>query len=224
MMQKPRSSRHETKGFTLIELLVVIAIIAILAAILFPVFARVREKARQATCSSNLRQIGQGTMMYIQDYDETFPVADFNDQVAGFILPPPQHGIKLYQILQPYSKSVQVFYCPTMRGQAFRTTNYVTDYNFMCVHGWEASGFYPPGVYTNENQGVCSHPLASIVRSAEKPMVSCDGLGEHIGVKGDDVAQNGALGAQNILYVDGHVKLTPGTMNTIQAIYMVPNN
>ena len=60
------------RGFTLIELLVVIAIIAILAAILFPVFARAREKARQASCLSNCKQMGLAAMMYIQDYDEVF--------------------------------------------------------------------------------------------------------------------------------------------------------
>src|SRR6266852_3866661 len=61
------------RGFTLIELLVVIAIIAVLAAILFPVFTRAREKARQAGCLSNLRQIGTAAMLYVQDYDETYP-------------------------------------------------------------------------------------------------------------------------------------------------------
>ncbi len=64
---------QQRRGFTLIELLVVIAIIAILAAILFPVFAQAREKARQTTCTSNLKQIGTAFMMYVQDYDETYP-------------------------------------------------------------------------------------------------------------------------------------------------------
>jgi prepilin-type N-terminal cleavage/methylation domain-containing protein/prepilin-type processing-associated H-X9-DG protein len=70
----PARSQRALRGFTLIELLVVIAIIAILAAILFPVFARAREKARQAACQSNLKQIGTAFMMYAQDYDETMPV------------------------------------------------------------------------------------------------------------------------------------------------------
>ena len=64
----------KTDGFTLIELLVVIAIISILAVILFPVFARARESARRASCMSNLKQIGLGMMMYVQDYDGRFPV------------------------------------------------------------------------------------------------------------------------------------------------------
>src|SRR5262245_218992 len=94
------------RGFTLIELLVVIAIIAILAAILFPVFAQAREKARQATCASNLKQITLGVLMYVQDYDETFPVWD--SAVATALDWPDQ--------VQPYIKNKQVSGCPDAGG------------------------------------------------------------------------------------------------------------
>ncbi len=83
-------------GFTLIELLVVIAIIAILAAILFPVFARARENARKTSCLSNLKQIGLGTMMYTQDYDETFP------QAANFI---EGQWTPWFLLIDPYTKT-----------------------------------------------------------------------------------------------------------------------
>src|SRR5687767_15151350 len=75
------NTQHSTPNtaFTLIELLVVIAIIAIVAAILFPVFAQAREKARQASCQSNLRQLGLATLMYAQDYDEVFPLSQYSD-------------------------------------------------------------------------------------------------------------------------------------------------
>src|SRR5437899_22610 len=76
-VQQRRTCMRRT-GFTLIELLVVIAIIAILAAILFPVFAQARDKARQATCLSNCKQIGLAHMMYAQDYDETFSPSRYN--------------------------------------------------------------------------------------------------------------------------------------------------
>jgi prepilin-type N-terminal cleavage/methylation domain-containing protein/prepilin-type processing-associated H-X9-DG protein len=95
------------RGFTLIELLVVIAIIAILAAILFPVFARAREKARQASCSSNEKQIGLAMMMYVQDYDEMYPSVydDGNGYPAGRI-------IWADKIL-PYVKNRELFRCPS---------------------------------------------------------------------------------------------------------------
>jgi prepilin-type N-terminal cleavage/methylation domain-containing protein/prepilin-type processing-associated H-X9-DG protein len=92
------------QGFTLIELLVVIAIIAILAAILFPVFARARENARRSSCQSNLKQIGLGILQYAQDYDETMTPGYQNG--SGNV--GPWHGL-----IQPYVKSIQIFRCPS---------------------------------------------------------------------------------------------------------------
>jgi len=94
-------------GFTLIEILVTIAIIAILAAILFPVFARARENARRASCMSNLKQIGLGIMQYTQDYDERMPSNYVRVGTGGSIY-------KYWpDLLQPYVKSYQVFVCPS---------------------------------------------------------------------------------------------------------------
>jgi len=128
------------RGFTLIELLVVIAIIAILASILFPVFARARENARRASCMSNLKQIGLATMMYVQDYDELYPLGIFGDigntgankrdKADGWCdnLPCDIFSVSdghnaggsgyiwsWMDLLQPYTKSVQVFICPSQK-------------------------------------------------------------------------------------------------------------
>ena len=95
------------RGFTLIELLVVIAIIAILAAILFPVFARAREKARQTSCLSNVKEVVLGHLMYMQDYDE---VAMSHFWYAYGL---PSNGQLWMQMLHPYIKNVQIHTCPS---------------------------------------------------------------------------------------------------------------
>jgi prepilin-type N-terminal cleavage/methylation domain-containing protein/prepilin-type processing-associated H-X9-DG protein len=117
--------RGQRKGFTLIELLVVISIIAIIAAILFPVFARVRENARRTSCASNMKQIGLGILQYVQDYDENMPAAAFGaainaggsndstptDCAAG--------NYRWMDAIYPYVKSEQLFSCPDRyRGHA----------------------------------------------------------------------------------------------------------
>src|SRR5579872_7072561 len=100
------------RGFTLIELLVVIAIIAILAAILFPVFAQAREKARQTVCLSNHKQIGTSIQMYVQDYDETLPLSLVYESPAA-----DANGNSLQWawggLLQPYVKNRGIFLCPS---------------------------------------------------------------------------------------------------------------
>ncbi len=101
----------QKRAFTLIELLVVIAIIAILAAILFPVFAQAREKARQTSCLSNTKQMALGFMMYKQDYDETFPSAYFhNNFVAGGGSAGYVHWSGM---INPYVKNWQMYTCPS---------------------------------------------------------------------------------------------------------------
>src|SRR6266702_7559101 len=150
-------NRFSHTGFTLIELLVVIAIIAILAAILFPVFAQAREKARQAGCLSNLRQIGTATMLYVQDYDETYPNqlalsipgtafgADFAAwhlaKVApkfsitatnGSYIADSSVGEQLY----PYIKNLQVYLCTNdPRGERFANGRWTSD-KFRLSYFW----------------------------------------------------------------------------------------
>jgi len=130
------------KGFTLIELLVVIAIIAILAAILFPVFAKAREKARQTSCASNLKQIALGALMYAQDYDEFLCIAQ---PLAG----PPV--LFFDSVLQPYVKNTQIFKCPSK-------TSPTLAYG-MAVH--EAGGYYY-GSYEARSLGAIANPASCI--------------------------------------------------------------
>lgn len=111
---------NQKKGFTLIELLVVIAIIAILAAILFPVFAKAREKARQSSCASNLKQIGLAINSYKQDYDETYPLnySAYDGNGSRMFTGPScsYRGYWWIDELVPYVKNEQLWMCPSGRG------------------------------------------------------------------------------------------------------------
>jgi prepilin-type N-terminal cleavage/methylation domain-containing protein/prepilin-type processing-associated H-X9-DG protein len=186
------------RGFTLIELLVVIAIIAILAAILFPVFAKAREKARQTSCLSNLKQIALAGLMYAQDYDETIPSES-------------SYGYGYVYLLDPYIKNLQIWVCPSLRQQPYMTPAAA------CTPGgipWYAANMWLQG------PGLTCYPMAQIQRPAEKIWLA-DGSGRACGgvwgsgsafmVWGDDGWGTAGLnpihnGGVNAAFFDGHAK------------------
>ena len=216
--------RH--KGFTLIELLVVIAIIAILAGILFPVFARAREQARKAACASNLKQIGLAFMMYAQDHDETLPPFSQGAGPQGCLGYAGADGPRWADMIFPYIKNTQVFNCPSATqkmavfpgGQCLDITKYSYGYNSASSAGAE--------------YGVAGRPLAEIERPSTTIMNAEDGrqdagadpesIGREIpngsdslatlagrvnGMRHTGAAENAySAHALNLAYCDGHVK------------------
>ena len=187
-------------GFTLIELLVVIAIIAILAAILFPVFARAREKARQASCSSNLKQIALALLMYAQDYDERMSPECQQPNPGWPLRPQDQYCWRCN--MAPYIKNNQIFGCPSdNRGGA-----------------WNDSG------YAYNCRNFSNQKLAAIDAPADRMMLIDFTGPEHakpFGADGTVICGNGCCGnirdaaytpgarhnqGANLAYGDGHVK------------------
>jgi len=187
--------RTFNRGFTLIELLVVIAIIAILAAILFPVFAKAREAARATSCRSNLKQVGNAFMMYVQDYDEVYPDRGGN---GGAGLP------SFRQTLQTYTKNTAVFQCPSNPQK-----NTIAD-------AATTNGIYPAiGRSYGMNARIAFAPMAFIQAPAQKILTA-----ELMNQNWTDYGSNwwtgapgnwtngfaGHSGTANYLFADGHVK------------------
>src|SRR5688500_13688299 len=139
-MNSTSPTKTTRRGFTLIELLIVISIIALLAAILFPVFSRARESARRASCQSNLKQIGLGIMQYTQDFDEMMPRSCFStasNQCSETSIENVQW--KWMDAIYPYVKSEQLFMCPSaLRGSihGFTSTKFSGRYRYATGFNW----------------------------------------------------------------------------------------
>jgi prepilin-type N-terminal cleavage/methylation domain-containing protein/prepilin-type processing-associated H-X9-DG protein len=186
-------------AFTLIELLVVIAIIAILASILFPVFSRAREKARQASCQSNEKQMGLAFNMYTQDYDEEYCGAAAADS-ANFASSGGYNGAWIYKdvgasvwdvrggALYPYIRNTQLFVCPS-KGTSFALG---CTYEMTGNLAWQSEGVV--------------EDVAGTVLLGEQ---TCDdGVGSSDDDGGGFTKHNGG---SNFLFVDGHVKFFSAT-------------
>ena len=197
-------------GFTLIELLVVIAIIAILAAILFPAFARARENARRTSCLSNTKQLGLGALQYCQDYDEKLPPG--RDSSGG------DTGTKWAQVIQPYVKSEQLFFCPS--DSAHRSSNGLGVDAEQISYGWNFVWLTWGGGGADYTIGGVS--LSRIANSSETVM-----LGDSPNSDADWAISSPAdfqdyapparhLEGANICFVDGHSKWfkVPGKLDT----------
>jgi prepilin-type N-terminal cleavage/methylation domain-containing protein/prepilin-type processing-associated H-X9-DG protein len=167
------------KGFTLIELLVVIAIIAILAAILFPVFARAREAARQTSCRSNLKQIATGFIMYSQDYDETMPLwrsycASFPGAAytyVGIVGPYIKNGLGPTTAVDGSATVGQVWACPSTKASLQAVSNTYA-YNYWSLGGINPClGTVAGNAPFNTTEYIFPAPLASLGRPAETIMI-----------------------------------------------------
>ena len=210
-----RATRQNRSGFTLIELLVVIAIIAILAAILFPAFAKARESARRISCVSNLKQIGTGIMQYTQEYDEKLPTYD-----DGTVSYP--------EMLKPYLQDFGVYKCPSN----IQTIDLQKTPSGIVNNHYVPNGGLPSTDVTHAGGARPMSKLLAAALSDIKAPSQCILIGENADTntltecfyelrKGDADAPmfQGHLGTTNFLFADGHVKSMRPTL-TVQGTNM----
>jgi prepilin-type N-terminal cleavage/methylation domain-containing protein/prepilin-type processing-associated H-X9-DG protein len=191
-----RISNRSRKGFTLIELLVVIAIIAILASILFPVFARARENARRSSCLSNTKQLGLATLQYTQDYDEKLPPSLSSGSGSSEV-------DTWFMHIQPYTKSKQLFFCPS--DSSINQNYQLAGANLS--YGWNFV-YLTLAACTPMDYGCGGVSLASINQVSETILLAdrSDGGFQYV-ISWDGYPPSARhLEGTNVAFVDGHSK------------------
>jgi len=220
-MYNKNENKKRRFGFTLIEILVTIAIIAILTAILFPVFARARENARRASCMSNMKQIGLAMMQYTQDYDERYPLSTpYRDQSVNGMpgkkfkiatsICPSEYCVTWMDLIYPYAKSTQIFVCPSVQNSTFASYGYSSAFGNDSNNRYKYGGGVQAGVPLTLSQierpseiflnveynyisGIWVNPVL-MKQAAENPNPSAY------------LRALAHLGGGNVVYADGHVK------------------
>ena len=207
------TKRECGKGFTLIELLVVIAIVALLAAILFPVFAKAREKARQTACLSNLKQLGLGAMQYLQDYDENYPQMATDSSSNNDLLNTSGFLGEMYA----YTKSTSIYRCPDIAPTANESANPTSTYtgNGMIFRpGGLSQAKILDNKYGISGLIMMQETLYSEPRSVNRPFGDPSFLGlfwHGIDPVPGEAYNHNHNGGGNLLFCDGHAKWRAST-------------
>lgn len=235
-LKRVRTNYTPKSGFTLIEILVVISIIAILSAILFPVFAKARENARRTTCQSNLKQIGLALLQYANDNDNRHVIVSVNDEAVATTAPPYSNPYGWADALYPYIKNIRLLQCPT---EDYTQYSHPFTYHPAGSNRIQFTDYWINAVLANNNEASLAFPANTVMsgdgassysRSAahgngnsskgqnginyggNSMTATCITPGDALFPDGDGIQRSPRhmhITGPNLLFADGHVKFFP---------------